>query len=473
MPIGRTIARALVGVAGTSLGLRLAGRTTRRIGPLDVSAELGLAADGGVRVEIPPLGAATIRSHRGPFRVTATATGVDPSSAEGLLAAPGGSAPGAQDVKAQLDQVTRTLARDARQLGAALAARSAVAALGGAAATAAVVLRRPRDVVGAVSASAALLAGGTAVAAATLRRDAWRTPELDGLLTQAPLILGDLRTAPDRIGTYRDQLTELVETGTSVYRRIATLPEPPPADAIRLLHISDIHLSPLAYPLTKALVEQYRVDAVVDTGDLVDWGTPPEQLFADQVKDLGVPYVFVKGNHDSDGIAAAVAKQPNATVLEAHGGPVEVAGIRFAGMADPRFTPDKTTGDDHAAHRVSEVAAEFAAAIAGAQVDVALAHDPAAGRALAGVVPLLLAGHTHKRSVRRFGDTVVLVQGTSGGSGLRGVQQDPTTPVSLSIVYLERATKRLHTVDEITLGGIGSVSLNVVRRSVDDLLSTS
>ncbi len=237
-----------------------------------------------------------------------------------------------------------------------------------------------------------------------------------------------------------------------------------------MLHISDIHLSPLAYPLTKALVDEYRIDAVVDTGDLVDWGTPPEQLFAQQIGELGAPYVFVKGNHDSSGIADAVAEQPNATVLDIGTAPVEIAGLRFAGMADPRFTPDKTTGDDFAEHRVSAAAAEFATALAGQDVDVALAHDPAAARALRGAAPLLLAGHTHKRAARRVGDTVVLVQGTTGGSGLRGVQQEPTTPISLSVLYLDRTTKRLHSVDEVTVGGLGTVSLNVVRRSLDDLL---
>jgi predicted MPP superfamily phosphohydrolase len=469
VPFGRTLARALVGAVGTSLGLRLAGRTTAAVGPLDVSAQLTLASRGGIEVDVPPLGTATIRSHGAPFLITATATGVDPSRAEGLLRVPDGPA-AADEVKAQLASVQRALGHDAGGLARALALRSTVAALTGAAATAAVVLRRPRDVVGATAAGAALLAAGAATAAATLRRSAWRTPELDGLLVRAPLLLGDLRTAPDRIGTYRDQLAELVQTGTAVYRRVATLPEPPPADAIRLLHISDIHLSPAAYPLVRALVAEYGVDVVVDTGDLVDWGTPAEQFFARDIAGLGAPYVFVKGNHDSDGIAAAVAQQPNATVLTADGGVAEVAGLRFAGLADPRFTPDKTTGDDHADHRVSEVAAEFATTLAGQRVDVALAHDPAAGRALAGVVPLLLAGHTHKRSVRRFGDTVVLVQGTSGGSGLRGVQQEPTTPVSLSVLYLDRTTKQLHSIDEVTLGGLGTVSLNVVRRTAAELL---
>jgi predicted MPP superfamily phosphohydrolase len=455
--VKRGLARGLAGVAGTSLGLRLAGRATGPVGPLDVTASLTLARDGGVHVDIPPLGRATIRTHRGPLRVTATATGVDPARAQ----IPTGTA----DLKVQLG-------RDARTLGRALAIRAGLAAIGGAA-TAAVVLRRPRDIPTATATAAALLAAAGGVAAATTRPEAWRTPELHGLLTKAPLLLGDLRTAPDRIGTYRDQLAELLETATRVYRRLATLPEPPPSDAIRLLHVSDIHLSPLAYPLTKALVADYGIDAVIDTGDLVDWGTPPEQLFARQIGELGAPYLFVKGNHDSSGIAGAVAEQPNATVFDLHTAPVEIAGLRFAGMADPRFTPDKTTGDDFAESRVSDAAAQFATAVTGQGVDVLLAHDPAAGRALAGVAPLLLAGHTHKRSVRRFGDTVVLVQGTTGGSGLRGVQKEPTTPISLSVLYVDRTTKRLHTVDEVTLGGLGTVSLNVVRRTAADLLATA
>jgi predicted MPP superfamily phosphohydrolase len=303
----------------------------------------------------------------------------------------------------------------------------------------------------------------------SLDTEAWRDPKPAGLLTKAPLILGDLRTAPARVSTYRDQLADLLRTGTGVYRKVATLPEPPAADAIRLLHVSDIHLNPATFALVQALVEQYRVDAVVDTGDLVDWGTPAENAFTAQIATLGVPYVFVKGNHDSDGIADAVAGQPNAVVLTRDGGPREVAGLRFAGMADPRFTPDKTTGDDDKPQRVSEAAAELAQALNGADVDVLCVHDPAAARALEGIAPLVLAGHTHQRSVRRAGDTLVLVQGTSGGSGLRGVQHDPPHPISLSVVYLDRGTRRLWGVDDITLGGIGAVTVSVERRDAAQL----
>ena len=292
------------------------------------------------------------------------------------------------------------------------------------------------------------------------------------MLDKAPLILGDLRTAPQRMQTYRDQLADLLRTGTGVYSRVTSLPDGPPADAIRLLHVSDIHLSPLTFDLAAALVEQYRVDAVIDTGDLVDWGTPVEEAFAGQIPALGVPYLYCKGNHDSVGIARAVARQPNATVLDGDPQPVEVAGLTYVGMPDPRFTPDKTTGDDTAHHRVGEAAQAFAQRLrdAGTHADVALVHAPAAGRALAGLVPLVLSGDTHIRNAQRFGDTVVLTQGTSGGSGLRGVQADPPTPLTMSIVYLDRATKRVWGVDDVVLGGIGTVHLSVIRKPLAVLL---
>lgn len=470
MPVGRTFARALAGAAGASLGLRLAARATRRVGPVQVTARLGLARHGGVVLRLPPLGTATLHTHRGPLKITALATDIDPDGAQQLVGTAGDES-AERAITAQLERAKRQASDELRQLAVALGLRSAVAAVAGAGSLAALALRRPRDILGGAAAGAGILAASAAAAAVTARKDGWREPELDGLLTRAPLILGDLRSAPARVRTYRDQLADLVATGTSVYRAVATLPGPPPGDAIRLLHLSDIHLSPLAFPLTKVLVEEYEADAVVDTGDLVNWGTPAEQRFADQVAGLGVPYIFIKGNHDSAGVADAVARQSNAVVLDAASTPVEVAGLRFAGMADPRFTPDKTTGDDFAAEQVSDAAKAWAPTLAGKKIDVALVHDPAAAPHLAGTVPLVLAGHTHHRAVRRLGETLVVVQGSSGGAGLQGVQENPPTPISMSLLYIDRVSKRLGAVDEITVGGIGAVSLNVVRRSAADLVA--
>ena len=97
----------------------------------------------------------------------------------------------------------------------------------------------------------------------------------------------------------------------------------------------------------RQLVDQFQVDGVLDTGDITDWGSaagePADRLASGT---LGVPYVYIRGNHDSATTAAPDAAQPNATVLDDSA--VTVAGIEIVGAPDPRFTPDKSTGDDDA-----------------------------------------------------------------------------------------------------------------------------
>jgi predicted MPP superfamily phosphohydrolase len=453
--------RVLVGLAGTQLGLRLASRTRRRVGPLTVSAELGFAPSGGVRIDVPPIGSALLHTHRGPLAVTAMATGVDVAMAQDMATGTGGG----KRAQRELAEAVGAARADAKSLAVELVARSAAAGIGGAAVLAAVSLGKPKDVLVAAATGAAALAGAGAAAALTLDRAAVREPELDGLLRQAPLVLGDLKAAPGRIGQYREQLADLVRTALAMQRRVAELPAPPSADAIRLLHVSDIHLSPVAFPVIAAVAESYAVDAIVDTGDLVDWGTPVEAGFADQIAALKIPYVFIKGNHDSESIVAAVRRQPNAVVLTGDREPVELAGLTFAGLPDPRFTPDKTTGDDTAGYKPRRAARAFARELSDRHVDVMLVHSADAARPLSKHATLVLAGDAHDRYVRTQGAATVLVQGSTGGTGLRGVQSDPPAPFALSVIYVDRATKRLWGVDEVTLGGLGRTEVSVRRRT--------
>src|SRR5690606_37727877 len=132
---------------------------------------------------------------------------------------------------------------------------------------------------------------------------------------------------------------------------------------IRVLHVSDIHLNPQAFDLMERTTEQFGIDAVVDTGDLTDWGTDPETQLIDRIGDLDVPYVYVRGNHDSRRTQAAVAAQPNAVVLDGDG--AEVAGLQFWGIGDPRYTPDKSEQDGRSeAERAEAFAPEVAERLA-------------------------------------------------------------------------------------------------------------
>ena len=95
-----------------------------------------------------------------------------------------------------------------------------------------------------------------------------------------------------------------------------------------------------------------------------------------------------------------------------------------------------------------------------------LTHDPATSGPLLGGPPVVLAGHTHKRRTETTDGTTLLVQGSTGGAGLRALKGEEPTPVTLSVLYLDPETKRLQAYDDITLGGIGSSEARISRHAV-------
>ncbi|NAZ88694.1 metallophosphoesterase family protein, partial [Kineococcus indalonis] len=247
-----------------------------------------------------------------------------------------------------------------------------------------------------------------------------------------------------------------------------------------MLHVSDLHLNPLGMDLTADLVRQFGAQAVVDTGDITTWGTEAESSFLGRIGALGVPYVFVRGNHDSTSTQAAVAAQPGAVVLDG-GSTAEVAGLRLAGTGDPVFTPDgegaaASGADEEVQRRSNEVlaggVARWEAQHPDDPVDVALVHDPSGLEPLLGRVPLVLAGHLHRRGViLDSSGTRVMVEGSTGGAGITSAGLDRLAdgaPVPLSATLLHFGTGgeddgRLLAYDEVTVGGLGLAEVSLQR----------
>jgi hypothetical protein len=171
-----------------------------------------------------------------------------------------------------------------------------------------------------------------------------------------------------------------------------------------------------------------------------------------------------------------VADQPNAVVLD--GDAETVAGLRIWGIGDPRYTPnkDQRSGTD----QEREVAAAFAPTVAAKlnrdelgtdqpDIDVALIHDARAGADLGGLVPLVLAGHTHKAGEAHLGDddeTLVLTEGSTGGAGLRGLQGDEPHPLTASVLYFDPDTKELIAYDQISVKGFGETGATIERHVI-------
>ncbi|MGH3741488.1 MAG: metallophosphoesterase, partial [Micromonosporaceae bacterium] len=167
----------------------------------------------------------------------------------------------------------------------------------------------------------------------------------------------------------------------------------------------------------------------------------------------------------------AVREQPNAIVLDNHIG--TVGGLTFAGIGDPRFTPDKRRNDPYtnAGLRLHNDQLVETIQSKHAPVDVGLIHDPSAAASLDGVTPVVLAGHLHKRSVVRMGGgSLLMVQGSTGGAGLRGLETAEPTPLGLSVLYFDKATRALQAYDDITVGGTGQTQVTLKRHVLEKLV---
>lgn len=456
-PARRGLAVVLVAVIGGGLGVTLGGTVRHDIGPVKTKLYLRPALAGGTRVNVAPLGAIGVSTHDGPLRLVVSVTQLRPDAARRAVADP-----------SSLRGLGRRVDRDVRAAVLLLAFRTLLAASIGAAVLALLVFRRRwRLVLLAAGVAAAGVTASGAVAALTWRPKALAEPHYTGLLAGAPALIGSAEDIVDRFQVYSTELAGLVTDVSRLYDVTSSLSTyAPDASTRRLLWVSDLHLNPTAWDVVRSVIKQYRVDAVVDTGDLTDHGSRAENRFVAPIHSLGVPYIYIRGNHDSLSTENAVRAQRGAAVLDS--GVREVAGLRFFGIGDPRFTPDKTTADDAVtADSLARYGRQAAASLTAAgPVDVAMTHDPAVARQFAGLAPLLLAGHIHHREHESLAGSLLLVQGSTGGAGLRGLEGERPTPLECSVLYLDRASHRLLGYDDITLGGLGLSSAQVQRHVV-------
>ena len=452
---GRWALRLGVALTGALVAVLLLARVSAPIGPFDASLAFRPAA-GGAQVALPPLGELTVDVYDGPLQLGIQLQRVDQVRAQALASNP-------VELAGVVDQVSA----DLRDAVVELVWKTALIALAGAALTSLVVLRSRREPLLAAGMTAVLLLGTAGLGAATWRPSALSQPTYTGLLVNANSLIGSAEDLVARFDAYRASLEDLVANVGTLYSAISALPAPGGTDdTVALLHVSDLHLNPAGFDLVRQVSAQFHVDGILDTGDLTDWGSEPENRLIASVGSLGVPYVYVRGNHDSAATAALIAEQPNATVLDASA-PATVAGLTVVGVPDPRFTPDKTTGDDDAGPEVLEKAgAELARFVTTLpeRPAVALMHDPKLADQLAGAVPLVLAGHTHEREVRELeGGTLLMIQGSTGGAGLRALQGEYPEPLTCTVLYFDQDTGELRAYDDITLAGLGETEVTMQR----------
>jgi predicted phosphodiesterase len=435
IPMNRTLRRVLsvaiavaVGVAGAWAALSIAGSTNARLGPFDVRFDARFGP-GDTTVALPPLGELVANTHTSPLSLRATLEGVSIRDLADDLRLAG--------TQVLIDRVVDQLPSKMRLL----AIRAALVGIAGALIAGLLAFRtRWRLVAVSVGSAFVLLAASETAAYLTYRPEAFRQPTFSGSLALAPQLIGPVQSATDRIDLFREELARVVDGAARVYASIASSPSAG-ANEITVLHISDIHLSPLGMEFARQLASAFHVDFVVDTGDITSFGTPAEALILAEVPGFHVPYLFVRGNHDSAEIEDELRKVPNAVVLD--GQTVVEYGLRVYGLGDPVFTPNKLAGLDDAAvaAKVRAVGPRIAADIAAQprRPDIVAVHDDRMAEAVAGMTPLVISGHFHVASSRYVDGTLYLRVGSTGGAGANVYVPGHGVPLSAEILHFRPA----------------------------------
>jgi predicted phosphodiesterase len=404
-------------------------------------------------VGLPPLGAISARTHGSPLALEARIDRVDVERLQRLLAAGDPGARLRHDVAVDLRPFIRRFA----------VTTLLVSLLVGAVAGAIITRRRWP---GALAAG-----GGAVVAVAILLTWTWRSydqtafedPRFEGALQSAPDILRTVRRHVRSFEDVRGRVDALSRQVANLYESAAAVPTDD-ADDVAILHVSDVHLNPLGLEVASQLAQRFKVVAVLDTGDLTSFGFPIEARIGGLLSRMPVPYYFVPGNHDSTAVRQALAAVPDVTLVD--GRTVDIGGVRVLGIGDPTFTADNKVSADEAAAVKRREAATVADKVAAERPDVLAVHDPILGAKAGGEVPLVVAGHLHRRTAAARDGTRFLTVGTTGASGLGSFTV--TSQLAYEAEVLHFTGGRLTAVDYVSLKGVGG-SFRVDRQVFEPL----
>ena len=244
----------------------------------------------------------------------------------------------------------------------------------------------------------------------------YRTSGVLGVVQRNAGLLADVEARATQVTPYFRNLLAVTQALQQKY--VAGTVEGPPS--ARFLLVSDIH-GANQYALMRTIIEEEDIDAVIDSGDLVNFGRVQEGDAAGiyrSIQSLGVPYIFTSGNHDQSSatdraVLARMARIPNVVLLEnpADGlRELSFRGLRITGFNDPRYF-----GDDNAdpKGKAKPAADRYNAAVAeGLEPDVVVTHEPYAAEQV-GRGRILVNGHMHTPALE--GNRIQVGTFTGGG----------------------------------------------------------
>lgn len=445
----RSLWPAITGVIGACLALWVLPPTSSRLGPATIELG-GTLGTGRSILEVTPFGTISARTHASPLDVTASLEQVDIEELGSTITTARGRGALQDEIESQMPGVlVRMVVID-------VVAAAVVGGLLGAA-----VFRHRRRAAPIAALAAGITTGLLFLATTqTYNQERFENARYTGSLARARQVI---ETLTEHTATLDEARSRYQIAAKRVAKLMILLARPkidPSVDTTAILHISDVHANPVGLEIAQELAREFDVAAVVDTGDLassfLDTGEisslagPLDRLLVEGIEDLEIPYIFVAGNHDSPRLIAAVAGAGNATVLDRE--TTNVAGIEILGWGDPTYSTTPTPESVKAEERL-EFTDDVAADVETEQPDILAVHDAALAGESAGLVPLVISGHFHRRVMTDNEGTLSLAVGSTGATGIKSLTVEADLLYEAEVLYFD--ADRLVAVDYVTLKGLG------------------
>ena len=403
--IRRHLAPLLLGVVAAAAALLITPTTSAEtpLGRLDVSVRPGTR---GTQLEIPPLGSVRAATHPGPLEVRIELGRLE---LDRVPAATGTEEAREETVSSAEESLHRALVRHLL-LAAAIATVLAMLLVG---------FRRPghrRPLLGAATGAVLSLAAAAAWTMAVFDPGAFAAPTFQGPLSEAPEVMKKLDSALENVGNLKNRLDAVTEQ-----LELLTGPVETPQEQFVLLHVSDLHSNAVGVAWVNELTERFAPDVVVDTGDVTSFGVTEEAGVIERFLTVAKEnYLVVFGNHDSVETRERLAGRLTSIDREL----VERKGITILGMDDPTYTvKEGSTSSDDPKYRLS--GEELRALCEKHRPTVVAVHNPEQARYVDGCAGVVIAGHRHQaEQYREPRGTLVSVAGTTGASGIEGLNPD-------------------------------------------------
>lgn len=277
----------------------------------------------------------------------------------------------------------------------------------------------------------------------TFNTDAFQEPQYNGVISAAPNLISLANKSLSKIGKIGAQADLLIDNVESLVASTDTLTN---LEALnqegnikKILLVSDLHSNPVGIELIKSLVSSFSIDMIIDAGDLTDFGTSLETKTAQAISDLGVPYVFSPGNHETAEMVKFLDQLPHVTVLK--GTTKEIQGIKVLGIPDPFSAfPEVETEDKERWSQIVDSTAEAAESAIKAEgsPDILVVHNPVIAKNINNAPSLIISGHLHRQYEETLENGALLLNpGTAGAAGLRGLYNEGSVPYSAIILHYQ------------------------------------